>query len=103
MRAIARPLPLVVLPACETGGGAFVDAQGLHGLARAFLESGTRDLLVTLWPVQDDPARRFSVALHRALLDGAAPAQAARRARQALREAGLGPAEWAAFRALGVD
>jgi len=103
VREHAGPLPLVVLPACETGGGAFVDAQGLHGLARAFLESGARELVVTLWPVQDEPARLFSLAFHRALLDGATPARAARAARGALRANGLGAAEWAAFRVLGSE
>src|SRR5262249_28742109 len=49
----ARPrLPLVVLSACETGEGRFVDAEGLQGISRAFLESGTRNLVVTLWPVE---------------------------------------------------
>jgi len=103
VRAHAGALPLVVLSACETGGGAFVDAQGLQGLARAFLETGTRDLVVTLWPVRDDAARRFAVALHRALLAGETPARAAGAAREALREAGLPPAEWAAFRLLGLE
>jgi tetratricopeptide (TPR) repeat protein len=103
VREHAAQLPLVVLPACETGGGAFVDAQGLHGLARAFLEAGARELVVTLWPVQDDPARRFSIAFHRALLEGATPARAARAARAALRSEGLGAAEWAAFRVLGSE
>jgi CHAT domain-containing protein len=103
VREHAAPLPLVVLPACETGGGAFVDAQGLHGLARAFLESGARELVVTSWPVQDEPARRFSLAFHRALLAGATPARAARSARAALRAEGLAAAEWAAFRVLGSE
>lgn len=103
VREHATPLPLVVLPACETGGGAFVDAQGLHGLARAFLESGARELVVTLWPVQDEPARHFSLALHHALLAGATPARAVRAARAALRVEGWGCAEWAAFRVLGSE
>ncbi len=103
VRALARPLPLVVLSGCETGGGAFVDAQGLHGVARAFLETGTRALVVTLWPVADGPAQQFGVAFHRALLTGAIPSAAARAARGALRAAGHGAAEWAAFRAVGAD
>ena len=103
VRERAAPLPLVVLPACETGGGTFVDAQGLHGLARAFLESGTRQLVVTLWPVLDESAARFSIAFHEALSRGLPPSLAAREARTTLRRAGAGAAEWAAFRVLGID
>jgi hypothetical protein len=95
--------PLVVLSACETGGGRYVDSEGLYGLARAFLESGTRNVAVTLWPVEDGAARDFAVAFHGALVGGALPSEAARAGREALRAAGAGPADWAAFRLVGRD
>ena len=38
--AAAAASPLVVLAACETAGGRAIDAEGIHGLARAFLEAG---------------------------------------------------------------
>lgn len=103
IRALASALPLVVLPACETGGGAFVDGQGLHGVARAFLAAGARGLVVTGWPVEDMPARRFGVAFHQALVAGLRPSAAVRTGRQALRDAGAGPADWAAFHFIGAD
>lgn len=95
--------PLVVLSACATGEGGAIDAEGLHGMARAFLEAGTRNVLVTLWPVEDSAAEAFSLAFHRALLIGHAPSRAAARARRELRNAGHGPEDWAAFRLLGRD
>lgn len=102
--ARAHPrLPLAVLAACETGGGQFVDAEASIGVARAFLETGTRNLLVTSWPVEDGAARRFALAFHRALRDGERPSRAAVSARQALRAAGASTADWAAFRLLGRD
>ena len=52
--------PLVVLSACATAEGRYLDAQGLGGMARAFLESGTRNVLVTLWPVEDRAAQAFA-------------------------------------------
>src|SRR6185503_13872129 len=95
----AKPkLPLAVLSACETAEGRFVDAEGLQGIARAFLESGTRNLLVTLWPVEDGAARDFATAFHRALLAGELPADAAASARANLVRKGLPAADWAAFR-----
>lgn len=101
--AQASGSPLVVLTACETAGGRFIDAEGLHGVGRAFLESGTQNLLATLWPVEDEAARAFAVAFHERLLEGARPSQAARHARRTLREAGRSAADWAAFRFLGAD
>lgn len=96
-------LPLAVLSACETAEGRFVDAEGLQGVARAFLESGTRNLLVTLWPVEDGAARDFSRAFHRALIAGEAPADAAASARSRLIREGRPAADWAAFRVIGRD
>jgi len=103
IRAIGPRLPLVVLTACDTAGGRFVDAEGLHGVSRAFLEPGTRNLIATLWPVEDEAARSFALHLHAALSAGAAPSQAAREARAALRAEGRSAADWAAFRFMGRD
>ncbi|HEV8111856.1 MAG TPA: CHAT domain-containing protein [Planctomycetota bacterium] len=100
----SRPrLPLAVLDACETAEGGVVDAEGLQGVARAFLESGTRNLLVTLWPVEDQAARTFAEAFHRELLAGRRPSEASASARAVLRDRGFPAADWAAFRFLGRD
>ena len=96
-------LPLAVLSACETAEGHFVDAEGLQGVARAFLESGTRNLLVTLWPVEDGAARDFAEAFHRALIAGELPTDAAASARSRLIREGRPAADWAAFRVIGRD
>ncbi|MED6333949.1 MAG: CHAT domain-containing protein [Planctomycetota bacterium] len=101
--ALRTPAPLVVLSACESAEGRFVDAEGLLGLARALLDAGARNLLVTLWPVTDDAAAAFTPLFHEALCEGASPALAARDARRALRAAGRPAADWAAFRLLGRD
>jgi CHAT domain-containing protein len=99
----APRLPLVVLAACETAGGRSIDAEGAHGVARAFLEAGTRDLLVTLWPISDSAAQTFALAYHESLRSGSSPARAAQEARRHLRSLGHGPQDWAAFRAMGRD
>jgi CHAT domain-containing protein len=96
-------VPLVVLDACETAGGRFVDSEGLQGISSAFLESGTRNLVVTLWPVDDRSAREFAVAFHRDLMSGSRPSEAVDRARSQLRAAGRSTADWSAFRAIGRD
>lgn len=102
--ARAHPqLPIAVLSACETGSGQFVDAQASNGIARTFLECGTRNLLVTSWPVEDGAARRYTQAFHRALRDGHIPSRAAVSARETLRRSGAPSADWAGFRLLGRD
>ena len=65
------------------------------------LDSGTRAAVVTQWSVSDEHAGRALLAFHAALLGGADPAEALRRARAALRRSGAPPAEWAALRMLG--
>ena len=99
----APRLPLVVLAACETAGGRTIDAEGSHGVARAFLEAGTRNLLVTLWPISDSAAQTFALAYHESLRAGVPPAGAAQEARKHLRSLGHGPQDWAAFRAMGRE
>lgn len=94
---------LVVLSTCESAGGRDLDAEGLQGLSRVLLEGGVRDLLVSPWPIRDRAAAAFTPAFHAALLDGASPSRAARRARAALREGDWPVSDWASFRLLGRD
>jgi len=103
IRGIAPRLPLAVLAACETAEGRFVDAQALSSVSNAFLASGTRNVCVTLWPVEDGAARDWSAAFHAELARGAKPSQAAAAAREALRRNGTPVSEWAAFRFTGRD
>jgi CHAT domain-containing protein/Tfp pilus assembly protein PilF len=50
---------LVTLSACDTGLNELHPGDELMGLTRAFLGSGARSLLVTLWPVYELPTRLF--------------------------------------------
>lgn len=95
------PRELVILAGCESAGGRVLDGEGVLGFAHAFLESGTRGVVATLWPVRDEAAREFGIALHEGLLMDRPPSIAVRRACLRLREAGL--SDWAAFQLLGRD
>jgi CHAT domain-containing protein len=44
---------LVILSACNTGGGQATGGESLSGLARAFFYAGARALIVTHWEIED--------------------------------------------------
>ena len=49
---------LVVLSCCHSGQGQ-IRAEGVVGIARAFLGSGARSVLVALWAIQDIATEQF--------------------------------------------
>lgn len=68
----------VILSACNTAGSdGSPDAEGLSGLARAFLFAGARTLMVSHWPVRDDAAARLTTGTFASLEDGTVRRKAA--------------------------
>ena len=53
-----------VLSACSTGNGELHDGEGVLGLVRAFRVAGAKTVVMTLWPVDDEIARRFMRSLY---------------------------------------
>lgn len=98
----------VLLSACNTAGGGAPGAEGLSGLARAFLFAGARSILVSHWPVRDDAAARLTTTALDRLAAGAARGRA-----EALQQAMLAlmadtadptlahPSAWAPFVIVG--
>ena len=86
-QAHIEQLQLVVLSACDTDRGRIFGGDGPATLARAFLAAGARQVVGTLWPVQDRSAVRLITgfyehwlksgdapsALRHAMLDGMTP------------------------------
>jgi CHAT domain-containing protein len=72
---------LVVLSACETGIGRFASGEGVMGLQRAFHLAGARNVVASLWSVEDRATQalmgRFYAHHWR---DGLPPVEALRRA-----------------------
>jgi CHAT domain-containing protein len=91
---------LVVLSACETAQGEMRAGEGIESLARAFLYSGARGVVASLWQVDDRAAARTMELFYRAWLEeGRPPARALREAKLALLrgELELGPARGVAL------
>ncbi len=75
---------LVMLSACESGGGTTTKGEGVQGLTQAFMYAGTPLVSVTQWEVVDDVAQRFTPDFFLRLRNHATPAQALRGAKLAM-------------------
>ncbi len=77
---LALPLSadLVVVSACRSGDGELLRGEGLAGLTRAFLDAGSRAVVVSLWDVPDQSTADFMVDFYGALVHGQEPAAALR-------------------------
>ena len=70
-----------VLSACDTGSGPVRAGEGVFGLRRAFQVAGVRTIIMSLWAVEDQSARRWMTALYEARFEkGRNTAQAVRQA-----------------------
>lgn len=92
---------MVVLAGCQSAEGNLMAGDGPLGPARAFAVAGTRTVLASLWPLRDDDAVLFFAAFYNQLDRGQSVAEALRRTRSELAEAGLPPRAWAGIIAIG--
>ena len=70
---------LVVLSSCDSGRGA-VKADGIQGMARAFILAGAQAVLTTLWRVPDESAAIFMQFFYQYMMDGMESTLALRKA-----------------------
>jgi CHAT domain-containing protein/tetratricopeptide (TPR) repeat protein len=83
-------LELAVLSACETGLGNVADGQGVFGLQRAFHLAGCRNVVASLWKVDDEATGALMGEFYRHLWDEKnplPPVEALRRAQLAVMRA----------------
>lgn len=77
---------LVVLSGCETALGKEVRGEGLVGLTQGFLYSGAKQVVASLWRVEDRATAELMSRFYRGLLlGGRSPAAALREAQLAIR------------------
>ena len=70
---------LVVLSSCDSGRGT-VKADGIQGMARAFILAGAQAVLTTLWRVPDESAAVFMQFFYQYMVDGKESTLALRKA-----------------------
>ena len=92
---------LVVLSCCHSAQGQ-VRAEGVVGIARAFLGSGARSVLASLWPIPDEATEQLMSRFYKHLVCGDSASESLHQAMKWMRSNGyhdLG--NWAPFLLIG--
>ena len=94
---------LVVLSCCHSARGQ-IRSEGVVGIARAFLGSGARSVLVTLWAIQDKATEQFMCRFYEHLVGGESASESLHQAMKWMRANGFSDVEqWAPFMLIGDD
>lgn len=72
---------LVVLSACETGGGTSAGGEGLLSLSRAFMYAGADGVVSTLWKTEDQITAYLMQKMHGYIRNNISPEKALRMAK----------------------
>ncbi|KAL9987568.1 hypothetical protein ACROYT_G001901 [Oculina patagonica] len=92
---------LVVLSCCHSGCGQ-IRAEGVVGIARAFLGSGARSVLVALWAIEDRATEQLMRRFYEHLVHGESASESLHKAMKWMRGNGLAKvSEWAPFMLIG--
>ncbi len=94
---------LVVLSACNSGGGVVLGGEGLQGLTEPFLEAGASAVVATLWQIGDRSAASFVDRFYQQLATGISVGDALHRAKRRAYDDGMSPSVWAAFTLTGDE
>ena len=92
---------LVVLSCCHSAKGQ-ISAEGVVGIARAFLGSGARSVLAALWAIEDEATEHFMTHFYENLVHGESASESLQQAMKWMRENGFSEvAQWAPFMLIG--
>ena len=94
---------LVVLSCCHSASGQ-IRAEGVVGIARAFLASGARAVLAALWAVEDEATMWFMNRFYEHLVHGESASESLYQAMKSMRENRFSDVkQWAPFMLIGDD
>ena len=102
--AVQMRARLVVLSCCHSAHGD-IKAEGVVGIARAFLGAGARSVLVSLWAIDDEATMEFMKSFYLHLVKGKCASEALNQAMKCMRESDEFSAVkyWAPFVLIGDD
>ncbi len=94
---------LVILSSCESGYGEIIAGEGMMAMNRGFLQSGSNNVIYSMWKVSDTHTRDLMTRFYEYHLNGASYAEALRDAKLDMIDdsTGSNPAHWAAFMMIG--
>jgi len=95
---------LVVLSCCHSARGE-IKAEGVVGIARAFLGAGARAVLVSLWAIDDNATLEFMKSFYSHLVKRKSASESLNKAMKCMRESGdfNEVKHWAPFQLIGDD
>ena len=92
---------LVVLSCCHSARGQ-IKAEGVIGIARAFLGSGARSVLAARWALDDTATEKFMTCFYEHLFRGESASESLHEARKWMRNNGFVEiSKWASFMLIG--
>jgi len=72
---------MVILSSCNTGSGVLHSGEGILSLARGFIYSGSRSVVMSMWEIEDRSGAEIVKSYYRYLRRGASKSTALRKAR----------------------
>jgi len=88
---------LVVLSACETGVVDINSTQSVSSLAKAFIQAGAKDIVMSLWSVNDKATKDLMAQFYKNIKQGNSYSQALKRAKLKMIKQDMHPYYWAGF------
>lgn len=93
---------LIVLSSCESGAGEELKGEGYNSISRAFAYTGVKNIVNSLWKINDQHSQKIMVAFYKNLKLGLNKAEALQRAKiefiQSEKLIGAHPFYWASFK-----
>jgi len=93
---------LVVLSACETGVVDTNSTESVSGLAKAFIQAGAKDIVMSLWSVDDKATKDLMTQFYKNISAGDTYTTALKKAKLKMIQENMHPFYWAGFILNGV-